>query len=208
MALRVSLALVPSEELLVPIVLLQALAVAAGSVGCEQSIFCDCIARDFAGRAPYVILFSFLSLAFESVFSRSVLSWLGYPLLVATFATANDDLPDWAWHHSWSLHVWLIVAAALVEATVALYRCVHYGLRSSAALVVVVVFMYGLVQTIRTVAGGEQVFLTQAQGIISTVSYVVTRCVAAATIGRTRRELPVTERAVATDSRPLLPFGS
>ena len=208
MALRVNLALVPSEDLLAPIVLLQALAVAAGSVGCEQSIFCDCIASNFVGRAPYVILFSFLSLVFESVFSRSVLSWLSYPLLVATFATANEDLPNWAWRHPWSLHVWLIVAGALVEATVALYRCVHYGLRSSAVLVAVLAFMYGLVQIIRRVAGGEQVFLTHAQGIISIVSYVGARCVAAATIGRTRRELSVTERVVRADSWPLLPFCS
>lgn len=74
MALHVGLMLVPSEDVVLPIVLLQALAVAAGAVGCEESIFCDCIASDFAGRFPYVVGFSFLSLVFESVFSRSVLS--------------------------------------------------------------------------------------------------------------------------------------
>mgnify|MGYP005741483503 CR=1 FL=1 len=47
------------QDLFLPIVLLQAFAVASGVVGCNESLICNCIAGDFAARGPYVIGFSF-----------------------------------------------------------------------------------------------------------------------------------------------------
>lgn len=177
---------VRSEDLFLPIVLPQAFAVAAGVVGCSESLICNCIAADFPARGPYVIGFSFLSLLLEWVFAENGLSWLSFPFLAATFATANKDLPDWAWAHPWSLHVWVIVVGASVDGAVAVYRSLQNGNRVSAVVASAMLFSYGFVQTLRRTVGDTE-WLEHTQGLLSAVAFATTRVVAAATVHLRRR---------------------
>lgn len=175
---------VKSEDLFLPIVLLQAFAVAAGVVGCSDSLICNCIAADFPARGPYVIGFNFLSLLLEWVFAENGLSWLSFPFSTATFATANNDLPDWAWAHPWSLHVWMVVVTATTGGAVAVYRSLQNGNRVSAVLTSVVLVSYGAVDILRR---SDLSWPKHVQGLLSAVAFVTVRVVAAATIHSRRR---------------------
>lgn len=171
------------QDLFLPIVLLQAFAVASGVVGCDESLICNCIAGDFAARGPYVIGFSFFSILLEYTFAENGLSWLAFPFLAATFATANKDLPYWVWAHPWSLHVWLVVVGATIDGVVAVYRCLQDGNRMSAVIASSLLFSYGFVEILRRTAG-DTVWLKHMQGLVSATAFLTTRVVAAATIHR------------------------
>jgi hypothetical protein len=177
---------VKSEDLFLPIVSLQAFAVAAGAVGCSDSLFCNCIAADFQARGPYVIGFNFLSVLLEWVFAENALSWLSFPFSTATFATANKDLPDWAWGHAWSLHVWMVVVTATTDGAVAVYRSLQNGNRASAVVVGAGLVSYGALETLRR-SVDDPSWPEHLQGIVSVVALFAARVVAAATIHARRR---------------------
>lgn len=202
------LSAVKSEDLLLPIVVLSAVACAVGTVGCEKPLLCDCIATNHTVRGPIVTTFVLLSLLVESVFSSSLLSWLSSPLFVATFMTANNSLPDWVWASTLGLHFWVASLTAAVELAVAVYRCWMYERRLSLALVVTMAAGYLVVQIVRWFAESSDV-LDVAQGAFSIVSLITARVVAAACVKETRRGEQGSESVKAVNGSgglPVLPL--
>jgi hypothetical protein len=206
------------------IVTLQVVGAMVAVSACSEYSLCYCLEQDYAFRMPALVSFYTASVLVETAFAENLLSWVPcYPLMVATFVTTNNNMPNWLFgplpekecgsaecaESDPSVHLGLVIAGSICEAAVGLWRSWHFKRWVTFGTVVATAgffFLFFLLEQF----GLDYSWLHRARAVLAPTTLILTRTVAATTMDERRRSYypapPNMQQAVKFTANIAMPF--